>query len=57
MLPCIMHVITRSKSIVESFKGSGVLVTQAKNSLQTPSLATQLLKLKTSMNAWLISET
>jgi len=34
------------KSIVESFEGSGVLVTQAKNSLQTPSLATQLLKIK-----------
>jgi len=34
------------KSIVESFEGSGVLVTQAKNSLQRPSLATQLLKIK-----------
>jgi len=34
------------KSIVESFEGSGVLVTQAKNSLQIPSLATQLLKIK-----------
>jgi len=34
------------KSIVESFEGSGVLVTQAKNSLQTSSLATQLLKIK-----------
>jgi len=34
------------KSIVESCEGSGVLVTQAKNSLQTPNLATQLLKIK-----------
>jgi len=34
------------KSIVESFEGSGVLVIQAKNSLQTPSLTAQLLKIK-----------
>jgi len=34
------------KPIVESFEESGVLVTQAKNSLQTSSLATQLLKIK-----------
>ena len=34
------------KAIVESFEGSGVLVTQAKGNLQTPGLATQLLKIK-----------
>jgi len=32
--------------VKSGFEGSGVLVTQAKNSLQTPSLATQLLKIK-----------
>jgi len=34
------------KAIVESFEGSGVLVTQAKVSLQTIGLASQLLKIK-----------
>ena len=34
------------KAIVESFEGSGLLVNQAKGSLQTPGLATQLLKIK-----------
>ena len=34
------------KTIVESFQGSGILVTQAKVSLHTAGLATQLLKIK-----------
>ena len=34
------------KAIVESFVGSGVLVTQAKVSLQKSGLAGQLLKIK-----------
>lgn len=34
------------KTIVEHFEGSGILVTQAKVSLQTPDLAVQLLKIK-----------
>ena len=34
------------KAIVRSFEGSGILVTQAKVSLQTTGLATQLLKIK-----------
>ena len=34
------------KAIVESFVGSGILVTQAKFSLQKSSLAGQLLKIK-----------
>ena len=38
--------LTEAKAIVESFEGSGILVTQAKVSLQTTSLATQILKIK-----------
>ena len=34
------------KAIMESFEGSGTLVTQAKVSLQTTGLATKLLKIK-----------
>ena len=34
------------KAIVESFEGSGVLITQAKGSFETPGLATQLFKIK-----------
>ena len=34
------------KAIVESFEGSSILVTQAKVSLRTTVLATQLLKIK-----------
>ena len=34
------------KAIVESFEGSGILVTQARVSLLTTGLATQLLKIK-----------
>ena len=37
------------KAIVESFEGSGILITQAKVSLQTTGLAAQLLKIKTNM--------
>ena len=38
--------LPRVKAIVESFKGSGLLVNQGKASLQTPGLAAQLLKIK-----------
>ena len=34
------------KAIVESFEGSGILVTQTKASLQTTDIATQLFKIK-----------
>ena len=34
------------KAIVESFEVPGVLLTPVKNSLQTPGLADQLLKIK-----------
>ena len=33
------------KAIVENFEGSGVLVTQAKDSMQPPGLADQLFKI------------
>ena len=47
MLPCITHKKLRKvKVIVENFVGTGVLVTQAKVSLQKSGLAGQLLKIK-----------
>ena len=38
--------LPKVKAIVESFVGSGVLVTQAKDNLQKSGLAGQLLKIK-----------
>ena len=47
MLPCITQKnFPEVKAIVESFEGSGILVTQAKVSLQKTGLAGQLLKTK-----------
>ena len=47
MLPCITQKnLSEVKAIVESFVGSGILVTQAKVSLQKSELAGQLLKVK-----------
>ena len=47
MLPCITQKnLPEVKAIVESFVGSGILVTQAKVCLQKSGLAGQLLKIK-----------
>ena len=47
MLPCITQKkLPEMKAIVESFVGSGILVAQAKVSLQKSGLAGQLLKIK-----------
>ena len=47
MLPCITQKnLSEVKAIVESFVGSGIMVTQAKVSLQKSGLAGQLLKIK-----------
>ena len=47
MLSCITQKkLSEVKAIVESFVGSGVMVTQAKVSLQKSGLAGQLLKIK-----------
>ena len=46
MLPCITQKnFPKVKAIAESFVGSGILVTQAKVSLQKSGLAGQLLKI------------
>ena len=47
MLPCITQkILPKMNTIEESFVGSGILVTQAKFSLQKSGLAGQLLKIK-----------
>ena len=38
--------LSEVKALVENFEGSGVLITHAKESLLTPGLANQLLKIK-----------
>ena len=45
MLPCFKN-LPEVKEIVESFVGSGIVVTQVKVSLQKSGLADQLLKIK-----------
>ena len=42
----LRKILPKVKAIVESFVGSGILVTQAKFSLQKSGLAGQLLKIK-----------
>ena len=46
LIYCYPKNLPEVKAIVENFEGFGVLVTQAKDSLQIPGVADQLLKIK-----------
>ena len=47
---CYTNNLLEVKAIVESFEGSGMLVTQEKGCLETLGLATQLLEIKAHRN-------